>query len=101
MLLIDQRFCMTPPYSTTSPGTLMSPTSVAAVSCQALSPGLSQCGYAAHMCCRFLLGCSAAAAHGDSPSPPAVGASTMPEPPADPYVRLSKGRPAEFSKVSK
>src|SRR6476660_6089401 len=45
MLLIDQRFCMTPPYSTTSPGTLISPTSVAAVICQALSPGLSQVGY--------------------------------------------------------
>ena len=45
MLLMDQRFCMTPPYSTTRPGTLIRPTSVAAVSCQALSPGLSQVGY--------------------------------------------------------
>ena len=44
MLLIDQRFCITPPYRTTRPGTLISPTSVAAVICQALSPGLSQVG---------------------------------------------------------
>src|SRR5580658_2786062 len=44
MLLIDQRFCITPPYRTTSPGTLIRPTSVAAVSCHALSPGLSQVG---------------------------------------------------------
>ena len=42
--LTDQRFCMTPPYSTTSPGTLIRPTRVAAVSCQAASPGFSQCG---------------------------------------------------------
>src|SRR4029077_19725840 len=41
----DQRFCMTPPYSTTRPGTLISPTRVAAVICQALSPGFSQCSY--------------------------------------------------------
>src|SRR6185369_4908835 len=40
----DQRFCITPPYSTASPGTLISPTSVAAVSCQALSPGLRKSG---------------------------------------------------------
>src|SRR5438128_1589878 len=44
----DQRFCITPPYRTTRPGTLMSPTSVAAVSCHALSPGFSQLGYADH-----------------------------------------------------
>src|SRR3979411_2927362 len=44
MLLIDQRFCITPPYSTTSPGTLISPTSVAAVICQVVSPLLSQEG---------------------------------------------------------
>ncbi len=44
MLLTDQRFCITPPYRTTSPGTLISPTNVAAVICQALSPGLSQVG---------------------------------------------------------
>src|SRR5947209_11936877 len=44
MLLIDQRFCMTPPYRTTSPGTLIKPTSVAAVICQALSPELSHEG---------------------------------------------------------
>jgi hypothetical protein len=36
--------CTRPPYSTASAGMLMSPTSVAAVSCQALSPGLSQVG---------------------------------------------------------
>src|SRR5205085_3739577 len=44
MLLIDQRFCITPPYRTTRPGTLISPTSVAAVICQALSPALNQEG---------------------------------------------------------
>jgi hypothetical protein len=44
MLLMDHRFCMTPPYSTTSPGTLIRPTSVAAVICQALSPALSHDG---------------------------------------------------------
>src|ERR1700729_3332400 len=44
MLLIDQRFCITPPYRTTSPGTLMNPTSVAAVICHAVSPGLSHDG---------------------------------------------------------
>src|SRR5438270_13378754 len=44
MLLIDQRFCITPPYRTARPGTLMSPTSVAAVSCQEVSPELSQLG---------------------------------------------------------
>ena len=49
MLLIDQRFCITPPYSTTSPGTLISPTSVAAVICQAVSPGLSHVGYGSHI----------------------------------------------------
>ena len=40
----DQRFCMTPPYSTTRPGTLIRPTRVAAVSCQALSPGFTKSG---------------------------------------------------------
>src|ERR1700722_18737444 len=44
MLLIDQRFCMTPPYSTTSPGRLINPTSVAAVICHDVSPALSQPG---------------------------------------------------------
>ena len=44
MLLIDQRFCMTPPYRTASPGTLISPTSVAAVICQEVSPEFSQLG---------------------------------------------------------
>src|SRR5206468_3299418 len=41
----DQRFCITPPYRTTRPGMLIRPTNVAAVSCQALSPGFSHCGY--------------------------------------------------------
>src|SRR5512133_40525 len=45
----DHRFCITPPYSTTSPGTLISPTSVAAVSCQAVSPGFKKCGYGNHV----------------------------------------------------
>src|SRR5438309_5883052 len=44
MLLIDQRFCITPPYRTTRPGTLIRPTSVAAVICQAVSPLLSHEG---------------------------------------------------------
>src|SRR6266567_6616694 len=44
MLLIDQRFCITPPYRTARPGMLIRPTSVAAVSCQAVSPELSQLG---------------------------------------------------------
>ncbi len=44
MLLTDQRFCITPPYRTASPGTLISPTSVAAVICQEVSPELSQLG---------------------------------------------------------
>src|SRR5579884_905469 len=44
MLLIDQRFCITPPYRTARPGTLIKPTSVAAVSCQEVSPELSQLG---------------------------------------------------------
>ena len=48
MLFTDQRFCITPPYRITSPGTLIRPTNVAAVSCQALSPGFSQAGYGAH-----------------------------------------------------
>ena len=42
MLLIDQRFCMTPPYRTTRPGTLISPTNVAAVICQAVLPVSNQ-----------------------------------------------------------
>ena len=46
MLFTDQRFCITPPYSTASPGRLISPTKVAAVICHALSPALSQLGYA-------------------------------------------------------
>src|SRR6476661_8029730 len=54
MLLTDQRFCITPPYSTARPGRLISPTSVAAVSCHALSPGVSHCGYALQdMCLHF------------------------------------------------
>src|SRR3984893_9512078 len=54
MLLTDQRFCITPPYRTASPGRLMSPTNVAAVICHALSPALSQLGYACQdMCLRF------------------------------------------------
>src|SRR5438067_324294 len=44
MLLIDQRFCITPPYSTARPGTLIRPTSVAAVICQEVSPGFNQEG---------------------------------------------------------
>ena len=44
MLLIDQRFCITPPYRTARPGTLINPTSVAAVICQEVSPELSQLG---------------------------------------------------------
>src|SRR5436305_10246990 len=44
MLLIDQRFCITPPYSTARPGTLIRPTSVAAVICQEVSPAFSQLG---------------------------------------------------------
>src|SRR6266516_3535035 len=51
MLFTDQRFCITPPYRTARPGTLMSPTSVAAVICHALSPGLSQLGYACQVMC--------------------------------------------------
>src|SRR5213078_1124327 len=55
MLLTDQRFCITPPYSTARPGRLISPTSVAAVSCQALSHGAKKCGYAFQpdICLRF------------------------------------------------
>ena len=44
MLFTDQRFCMTPPYRTTRPGTLIRPTRVAAVICHALSPGFSHVG---------------------------------------------------------
>ena len=44
MLLIDHRFCITPPYSTARPGTLIRPTSVAAVICHDVSPELSQLG---------------------------------------------------------
>ena len=46
MLLTDQRFCIAPPYSTRGPAALISPTNVAAVNCHALSPALSQLGYA-------------------------------------------------------
>src|SRR5258706_13005514 len=42
MLLIDHRFCITPPYRTARPGMLIKPTRVAAVSCQAVSPELNQ-----------------------------------------------------------
>src|SRR6185437_5631344 len=38
-------FCTRPPYNTASAGMDMSPTSVAAVICQALSPDPSQVGY--------------------------------------------------------
>src|ERR1700722_1099663 len=38
-------FCTRPPYSTARAGMDISPTSVAAVICQALSPELSQVGY--------------------------------------------------------
>src|SRR6266550_7818991 len=54
MLFTDQRFCITPPYRTARPGRLMSPTSVAAVICQALSPAFSHVGYAFQdMCLHF------------------------------------------------
>src|ERR1700693_2968263 len=57
MLLTDQRFCITPPYRTARPGRLIRPTNVAAVICHALSPALSQVGYAFQdMCLHFLLG---------------------------------------------
>src|SRR5437764_7321924 len=49
MLLIDQRFCITPPYRTASPGMLIRPTSVAAVNCQAVSPEFSQVGASSGM----------------------------------------------------
>jgi hypothetical protein len=39
--LMDQRFCIAPPYRTTRPGTLIKPTNVAAVNCQDVSPVLS------------------------------------------------------------
>ena len=51
MVFTDQRFCMTPPYSTASPGRLIRPTNVAAVICQALSPAFSQLGYASQLMC--------------------------------------------------
>src|SRR5580700_4865453 len=54
MLFTDQRFCMTPPYRTANPGRLISPTNVAAVICHALSPALSQLGYAAQLMCLHL-----------------------------------------------
>ncbi len=47
----DQRFCMTPPYRTASPGRLISPTNVAAVICHALSPAFSQLGYDSQVMC--------------------------------------------------
>src|SRR5207249_5678399 len=69
MLFTDQRFCITPPYRTARPGTLMSPTSVAAVICHALSPELSQLGYACQvMCLRFpaFVALPAQSAHADA-----------------------------------
>ena len=45
MVLTAHFFWTMPPYSTAMPGKLIKPTSVAATSCQALSPGLSQSGY--------------------------------------------------------
>ena len=51
MLLTDQRFCITPPYRTARPGKLISPTNVAAVICQALSPAFSQLGYDSQVMC--------------------------------------------------
>ncbi len=51
MLFTDQRFCITPPYRTARPGRLISPTNVAAVICQALSPAFSQLGYASQVMC--------------------------------------------------
>src|SRR5947209_1860632 len=57
MLFTDQRFCITPPYRTASPGRLISPTNVAAVICHALSPAFSQLGYASQLIClRFPAG---------------------------------------------
>src|SRR5438105_6666539 len=49
MLLIDQRFCITPPYRTARPGMLIKPTRVAAVICQEVSPELSQVGASSGM----------------------------------------------------
>src|SRR3954447_21152534 len=76
MLFTDQRFCMTPPYSTARPGRLIRPTNVAAVSCQPLSPGLSQLGYEAQVTrtsvpTSFLVD-SAAGAQGASRAPMTV-----------------------------
>ncbi len=51
MLLTDQRFCITPPYRIARPGRLISPTNVAAVICQALSPAFSQLGYDSQVMC--------------------------------------------------
>src|SRR5215469_2089505 len=45
MVFIAHFFCTRPPYSTARAGMDMSPTSVAAVICQALSPEPSQVGY--------------------------------------------------------
>src|SRR5271165_1991980 len=44
-VFIAHFFCTRPPYSTARAGMDMSPTSVAAVICQALSPAPSQVGY--------------------------------------------------------
>src|SRR5579864_9259946 len=44
-VFIAHFFCTRPPYSTARAGMDMSPTSVAAVICQALSPDPSQVGY--------------------------------------------------------
>ena len=43
IVLIAHLRCTIPPYRTASAGMLIRPTSVAAVICQALSPGFSQC----------------------------------------------------------
>src|ERR1700753_406597 len=45
VVFIAHFFCTRPPYSTARAGMDISPTSVAAVICQALSPELSQVGY--------------------------------------------------------
>src|SRR5215469_9003189 len=44
-VFIAHFFCTRPPYRTARPGMDISPTSVAAVSCQELSPAFSQLGY--------------------------------------------------------
>ena len=64
MLLIDQRFCITPPYRTARPGTLIRPTSVAAVICQEVSPEFSQVGASSGKWISLPSG-----THGRAPSP--------------------------------